>query len=302
MDSDILHKKGDHTEWSESFYFNFYDKAKDVCAFMRIGLKPNKNERSMFCFFLLPDGSIAGIKGQDPYKCELAVNGLSFEKVQPEKRWKLTYSGVLAKPGLQVVPVRAAFSLEFEALNDMFDYRACVGGEKERIAQSVASEHLEQFGSVKGTVHIGDLTLEVDGLGERDHSWGIREWNAPKMWIWLTCQFSKDRALNLTKLVVDAGEVDAGFIHLDGKSTPVVASTVNTSYNEDGSPRSLDIILMGPSGEEYHVFADVMKKATLPFESPDGRVLSLMYETLACYRFDGQTGYGIAEYLIRKER
>lgn len=300
MDRDILHQAGEHAEWNESFYFNFYDKEKDLCAFMRIGLKPNKDERSMFCFFMLPDGSIAGIKEQDRYKGELAVKGLQFKKSVPEKRWDITYSGVMGKIGAQVVPIRAAFALEFSALNDMFDYRQCVSGEKEKMSQSVASEHLEQFGSVKGTIRIGDREHEIDGLGERDHSWGIRDWNAPKMWIWLTCQFSDKCALNLTKLVVNEGEVDAGFMHIDGKSRPIVASKVSTRFNDDGSPASLDMRLTDSAGEKYHVSAEVLKKATLPFESPDGQVVSLMYETLARYTFDGQTGYGIAEYLVRK--
>jgi hypothetical protein len=38
----------------------------------------------------------------------------------------------------------------------------------------------------------------------------------------------------------------------------------------------------------------------LPFASPDGSELSVMYETLARYEYEGMTGYGIAEYLVRK--
>ena len=36
---------GTDKEWNESFYFNLYDKENDICVFMRIGLKPNKDER-----------------------------------------------------------------------------------------------------------------------------------------------------------------------------------------------------------------------------------------------------------------
>ncbi len=76
VDSDIVHEFGSHVEWNESFYFNFYDRSSDVCGFMRIGLKPNKNEKSIFCFLLMPDGDIIGFKGESPYTDPgLSVNG-----------------------------------------------------------------------------------------------------------------------------------------------------------------------------------------------------------------------------------
>ena len=37
-----------HEEWNESYYFNFHDTNNDLTAFMRIGNKINKNEKSMF--------------------------------------------------------------------------------------------------------------------------------------------------------------------------------------------------------------------------------------------------------------
>jgi hypothetical protein len=301
MDTDIIHEFGDHAEWNESFYFNFYDRSKDVCGFMRIGLKPNKNEKSVFCFFMLPDGSIVGLKGGLPYTGpDLTVNGLTFTRIEPEKRWKLTFDGLMAKMANPPAPVKASFSLDFTALNDIFDYRACVSGHKEEISKSVASEHLEQFGRVKGVLKVEDKEYTIDGLGERDHSWGIREWTAPKMWIWLTCQFSETAALNVTKLAVEQGEVDAGFIHLDGKSMPLDAAHIDTTFAPGGGPVSFKMKLKDMSGKSHTVEAEIIKQAVLPFEGPDKKSLAIMYETLARYRMDGKVGYGIAEYLIRK--
>lgn len=301
MDTDIIHPFGDHAEWSESFYFNFYDRINDVCGFMRIGLKPNKNEKSVFCFFMLPDGSIVGLKGGSPYNGpDLAVNGLTFTKVEPEKHWKMEFAGIMAKMASPPVPLKASFSLDFTALNDVFDYRACVSGHKEEISKSVASEHLEQFGRVTGTLKVGDKKFTIDALGERDHSWGVREWTAPKMWIWLTCQFSESEALNVTKLAVEQGEVDAGFIHLHDKSIPLDAVRIDTTFTPEGGPRSFRMNLTDRDGKIHEVEAEIIKQAMLPFEGPDKKSLAIMYETLARYRMDGKVGYGIAEYLIKK--
>ncbi len=197
-------------------------------------------------------------------------------------------------------PVNAGFSLEFEAMNRMFDYRSCVNAEKEAMSKSVVSEHLEQFGSVKGTLSVGDTSYNINGLGERDHSWGVREWTAPKMWIWLTCQFSEKEALNVTKLAVEQGEVDAGFVHLNGASMPLDAVTIDTTYGPDGGPKSFHMVIKDKDGMSYHVDAEILRQVMMPFESPDKKGSSIMYETLARYHMNGKTGYGIAEYLIKK--
>ncbi len=299
MDTDIVHPKGDHIEWNESFYFSFYDKNNDICSFMRIGLKPNKPLKNMFCFFMLPDGSYVGLKEDDRYDNELlSAKNLKFNKVQAEKMWELTFDGNLIDFSNKK-PVSVSFNLFFESLNKIFDYRDCVSGFKEKISQSVASEHLEQFGKATGELKVGNEKYTISGLGERDHSWGVRDWNAPKMWIWLTCQFSENTALNVTKLTVSQGEVDAGFIHLDGENIPIMKADIETTYNEDGSPSSFQMKLLDKKGDIHKVDAKIVKNVKLPFTSGDGKKQSIMHETLTEYKMDGMIGYGIAEYLIR---
>ncbi|MDW5562922.1 MAG: hypothetical protein SA339_06810 [Methanomassiliicoccus sp.] len=303
MNTDMIHPAGMEKEWSESFYFNVYDKANDVCVFMRIGLKPNMDERSAFCFIMMPDGPVVGIKDQETYgRGTLDAKGLHFEVVEPEKRWKMTYGGHMAcMTDKGPVPVPVSFNLAFEARNEVFDYRECVDAAGERISGQVASEHLEQFGRITGSLMVGEEQLDLSGLGERDHSWGVRDWNAPKMWIWLTAQFSDHVALNVTKLFVDQGEVSAGYFHLNGKNLPLVKAEVRTVLDPDGTPRSLAMSLVDKFGAKHKVTAEVLRLVAMPFPSRDGKSVSVMHETLAEYTFNGQKGYGIAEYLVRKE-
>jgi hypothetical protein len=299
MDTDIIHPSGGNIEWNESFYFSFYDKKNDVCAFMRIGLKQNKCLKNMFCFFMMPDGSHIGLKDDDRYENDsLIAKNLRFNKITPEKKWNLTFDGKLINFA-NGKPVDVSFDFDFESLNNVFDYRDCVSGIKEKISQSVASEHLEQFGKVIGKLKVGDEKYSINGLGERDHSWGVRDWNAPKMWIWLTCQFNEKLALNVTKLTVSEGEVDAGFIHMDGKNIPLMKATIDTEYASDGSPVKFTMDLQDKNGEVHRVNARIIKNVKLPFTSGDGKKQSIMHETLSEYEMDGNIGYGIAEYLIR---
>jgi hypothetical protein len=301
-DTDVIHRFGRDLDWNESFYFSFYDKENDICAFMRIGLKPNRLQKNVFCFLMMPDGKIIGIKRDAPFKdTEINAAGLVFQKIVPEKRWKLMFNGGLYSLFEEGRPLRrVSFMLDWEGLNEIFDYRECVSGIKEEISKRVASEHLEQFGRVKGILEVGGKRYEIDGLGERDHSWGVRDWTAPRMWIWLTCQFSDDCALNVTKLVVDQGEIDAGFIHLGGRNIPIVETRIDTVYGDAGAPESFEMVLTDKEGKEHHVTALVKRKAIMEFPNPEGHGIALMHETLAEYRMGDKVGYGIAEYLIRE--
>jgi len=98
LSSDIIHEFGSQEEWNESFYFNFYDRGQDICGFMRIGLKPSKKLKDVFCFLMLPDGSVMGIKDSVAMEDnELEAKGLKLAKVEDEKKWHLEFSGELPK-------------------------------------------------------------------------------------------------------------------------------------------------------------------------------------------------------------
>jgi hypothetical protein len=299
--TDIIHEFGTHEEWNESFYFNFYDRGQDICGFMRIGLKPNKKEKSVFCFLMMPDGNVFGLKDQAVMENnDLEAVGLKFSKLVDDKKWRLEFNGELPKLAKDAEKEKATFDLTFDALNDVYDYRESVSGEKEKIASLVASEHLEQFGKISGKLALGDKIYDVKAMGERDHSWGVRDWNAPRMWVWITAQFDEGFAFNLTKLFMDRGEVDAGFIYLDGKNVPIARADIVTEYNRDGSPNTVYMALHDKDGDVHGAKAVIKHKVAMPFASKDDKVLSLMHECLAKFTVDDDVGYGIVEYLIRK--
>ncbi|MGD9963355.1 MAG: hypothetical protein AB7S97_05595 [Thermoplasmata archaeon] len=270
---------------------------------MRIGLKPNLAIKEMFCYFMMPDGSVVGLKESVPFDGpNLVAKGLRFEMLEPERAWKVAFTG-----GMERTTERKAkkshveLDLRFDALNDIFDYRSCVSGRSEEISRDVASEHLEQVGRLKGRLSTGLDDFEIDALGERDHSWGVRDWTTPTGWTWLTCQFSESHALNLTKLVVEGGVVDAGFIFQDGRNVPIVRADLNVNMDFGKNPMSFDMTLHDREEGVHRVFGSVTKRVMMQFASPDKNKVSSMNETLTRYNCAGKTGYGIAEFLSRTE-
>lgn len=307
MSTDKLHSPGNHKQWNESFYFNWYDQRQNICSFTRIGITPNVKQKNVFLFFMLPNGKKLGIRKNTPIgelpaenNLILEVNNLCFTRKTSEKEWNLDYDGEMINPYQpDDPPVPVKFNLQFIGLHSMFNYRECPISElQEKHSKNVASEHLEQYGKIKGTLLIEDKSYEINALGERDHSWGVRDWTAPKRWVWLTCQFNKEFAFNITKLTVAEGDIDAGFIHKNGKTQPIKKVSIDTAYSKHHEPILFNLSMTTTLNKTFEMQASVKDKIHVPFENNKTR--SLMYENLAKYTYKDDTGYGIAEYLIKQ--
>ena len=291
MDLDLETLKK-HEEWNESYYFNFHDKNNDLTAFMRIGNKVNKNEKSMFFYVMSPTMS-AGIKLETP--CDdkpLSIAGLEYQEMEPGQ-WRLQYDGSIFNP-LEKTQFKVTMDVTWEALNPVMDYVECVDEKETQMSSNVASEHYEQFGKAVGKVVIDGEEFEIEALGERDLSRGIRAWGSPKMWMWINAEFSPDEAFNITKLSVEEGDIDAGYFYTDSVNEALVKSDINVEFNK-GIPSSFSMALMDKKGSEYSVNGEVVRFGMIPVDEK-----MILIETLSKYKWDGKEGYGIAEFLVPK--
>ena len=146
-----------HEEWNESYYFNFHDKKNDLTAFMRIGNKVNKNEKSMF-FYVMSPTMTAGIKLETP--CDdkpLSIAGLEYQELEPGQ-WNLKYNGSIFNP-LEKTQFKVKMDVTWEALNPIMDYVECVDEKETEMSSNVASEHYEQFGKAQGTIEIDGASI-----------------------------------------------------------------------------------------------------------------------------------------------
>lgn len=289
MDLEMLKK---HEEWNESYYFNFHDKNNDLTAFMRIGNKINKNEKSMF-FYVMTPKLIAGIKLETP--CDdkpLTIAGLEYEEIEPGQ-WRLQYDGPIYNP-LEKLEFQIKMDVTWQALNPVMDYVECVDEKQTKMSSKVASEHYEQFGKAVGKIEIDGEVLEIEAMGERDLSRGVREWGSPKMWMWINSQFSHEEAFNITKLSVDEGDIDAGYFHIQGVNEALIQADIDVEFNK-GIPSNFRMILRDKKGSQYSVCGEIIRMGMIPV---DGDMM--LIETLSRYDWDGKEGYGVAEFLVPK--
>jgi hypothetical protein len=72
-------------------------------------------------------------------------------------------------------------------------------------------------------VRVGDRVIEIDSLGQRDHSWGTRDWGAAVHWKWWNVLAAPDMALHVMEIQAFGQTTVHGYVHKDGSTASVIA-------------------------------------------------------------------------------
>ncbi len=325
-DDEWLHATGADPDWNESYYFNFFDSEKGVGGFTRIGLLPNKERDVGILVVSLRKGSILATafdmkSSVQPGK--LSIGGLEFSLCEPLKRWRVRYAGELVSmddsrmlshidegKAEAFKRVNVEIELTFDALSPCFDFKDAdpaalaemIVSRKTRLkdlrkVSRISHGHYEQACYVRGSIADGNGDgVSVDGTGHRDHSWGVRDWSAPKSWTWLTCQFPGNMAFNLSRVVVGTMDVFNGFVFRGGANHPVRKAMVETLFEEDGiTQKEVAIRIWDSGGLEHSVSGKVETLVPLDLRAQGHN--TIVNEALTRYRLGDREGMGISEYL-----
>jgi hypothetical protein len=319
---EYFHEPSDDFHWNESFYFNFTDPREKLGGWTRVGMLPNQDGDTGAMMLYAGGSRILATLQEGRVTVDrdgLSIGPLSYRRSEPLRKWRLLFEGDMldigdsrALPPLDLaglVMSKVEVELDFEGMAPCFDFddsdaRAqadmLVSAKTRlgdlRMVSRVASEHYEQTGRVTGRLRFDDREIEFNGSGHRDHSWGPRDWAAPRLWTWLTCQFGDELAFNLSRVAIASVDVFNGFITRGGRNYPFRRAALETEFEEDGlTQRSLRFRVEDTGGKIVEVAADVRTVIPLRLES-DGHT-TLVNEALAEYRLGDRVGYGIAEYL-----
>ena len=117
-------------------------------------------------------------RDDDPRNLE--AHGLSFELVEPMRRWRLRCEG---RPEI-------AFEIDFECTYPVNEMPRIYIERGEEVVMDMG--HYAQSGRVSGSLRLGDRSFDLDGwTGERDHSWGRRNPSGrvrSGLHVWVPCQ------------------------------------------------------------------------------------------------------------------
>lgn len=149
---------------------------------------------------------------------------------------------------------------------------------------------------VTGTVTVDGETFTVDGQGQRDHSWGVRDWWAFG-WCWCSMRLEDGTRVHLAdiRMGIPGMPVFFGYIQKAGEVHPATALTVTEDLGDHGFPSRarIDITAGDSLGLEVTpvAFGPVLLR-----NDEDGRVSRFPRAMVQCRSDDGHTGAGWIEW------
>ncbi len=210
-----IHVIEDDTHWQESWYFNWADKRHDIFGLTRIGL--NFHTRKI-------DGLVVTIQKGKPEFVYPAVNipfsgdwseievekglqarQLEYRVEEPLKQWRLTLKG------------KDTMDLCWSSFTPPFDYHSS----GKDLPPNITGWHFEQSGIVTGHTCFKGTTLEINGTGQRDKSWGVRDWANVEGWNWISAQFGEELSFNIWEGFYKGKCYQNGFVFENGENHPV---------------------------------------------------------------------------------
>ncbi len=286
---EYLHTANERADWRESYYFNWVDLKSGISGFSTIGLLPNVKKRE-FVFALFfdndreahfnePDGHFS-----DDLSEALTDSTLTYELIKPLKEWKISYNGKNLKADI-IWPSRFSPYSFGEGSGTSW------------------TGHFEQSGSPYGTITFSDgRILHFQGLGERDKSWGSRDWHIDS-WFALHAQF-KDVSIGLRRDIVGGEVHSSGSISSSSGHVPIDrVDLVTVRHPESDIPIGAETRVLGIDGSVYTLQSQLITpKSFIRFarEFPGGS--TELFEGMATHTCDelGVAGTGLIEWLFTR--
>jgi hypothetical protein len=160
----------------------------------------------------------------------------------------------------------------------------------------VGSQHIEQFGIYRGELYLKGKKINMGPcLGQRDHSWGIRDWSSVDYYKLYNCAFSSDFAFNLWQGSINRKDFLKGYIFDGDENLNLLDCRIQSIFNKNGKdPKGANIWLKDERKNCYEISCNTITSIPVPPRK------SILYETVARMKMNGNTGYGLQEYLYHE--
>ena len=171
----------------------------------------------------------------------LELAGLRMTIDQPLDRWTLSCDGTDQR-----------FDLVLEAVSAPAELAA-----SDPVAGLGGMEGYEQLVRVRGSVEIGGETVEIDGLGQRGHSWGVADWSRLELTRTVSAWLGEEQGgivlSSLRPAGADGHDEEAVWAALveRGEAVPVADPRLSTTYDGDGHQRRAGLELWVTDEDGY---------------------------------------------------
>lgn len=319
----VLEQCPDTPFWAENLLFTLYDPQADIGFWLHLGTVPTDwglwEDRVLV--FLPGDAGILHMWAYHRTAPERRPAGanLAFECVEPFRRWRLLFDGMLVHTGNEEMQSGRArdgakqtmrLDLDVRCATAVWDAHTSANadtGYGSMRNQSWATDHYQQLCTASGSVEIDGRRIAFDGTGWRDHSRGPRGGDAGARWgghAIVNCLFPRSgRAFGLSRMWTPDGMIsmDAGFL-VDGNGRLHHAEVIQAPRLRDLriGGEFVEIALRSQAGE-LRLQGETVKSTwlTLGPGHPHGADVAsghcILAEAFARWEWDGEQGFGMCE-------
>ena len=175
---ELAHPPGDERLWGESWYFDFTDRAGTLGGYVRLGLYPNLGVAWYWACLVGEGRPLVTVIDH-----EVALPKAPSLEIRADGLWA---DHIVETPFDHMTLGCEAFAVAVddpaEVYGDLRGDRVPFGFDLEwetdrgGLYPWIGTTRYEVSCNVHGEVLVGDETIELDGIGQRDHSWGVRDW------------------------------------------------------------------------------------------------------------------------------
>lgn len=292
------HEPDDQPLWNESWYADVVAADGSLAAYVRLGLYPNLGTAWWHAVLVGPDRRLV-LCSRTSLGVPAAPTSARAEALDAQISGDGVDAELVADEALRSFTVRGSMSAARHA--DPADVYARAAGEPVSLDLDLTwrtdgvpyhyevTTRYEIPCAVSGSVTVDGEVLRLDGPGQRDHSWGVRDWWSFG-WCWCAGHLEDGTHLHLADIRLDGSRFSAGYVQRDGAVEPVTGA-VSEDVGEHGFPSSATATIGG-------VTARITPVAFGPLllDGPDGQVdrfprAAATYETA-----DGRRGTGWVEW------
>lgn len=290
------HLPGTDELWGESWYHDFAAADGSYGGYLRLGLYPNLEVAWCWVYVVrrgeplvaLLDHAAPCPSRDAPLDVRTDRLAMSWRCTEPLARWHVTANGTgvaLADPadafrGAHGPSVDVRVDLEWRGAAPVFPYQAMT--------------RYEQAAWVEGEVVVGGERIAVRCPGERDHSWGVRDWWLLP-WLWTSGRLDDGTWFHGVRTLIDElgdSNFQTGFV-LDPSLREHEVARIAFTPHLDGDALLVDGDIDLDGRLSLHVTTEL--QAPILLEAKDGRRARFPRALSRFATPDGRTGRGWVE-------
>jgi hypothetical protein len=298
-DDESRHPPDAESLWNESYYCDFVQADGSLGGWLRLGLYPNRGVAWWTAWIVRPGHSgVASVDYRSPVP---PGDSLVTTTAHPGTRLEIELRRPLEEFRLAADTAGLLVAGDARSYDDTDGSPTRLGVDLTWTTDGVPYHYdlttrYEIPCLVTGTVTIDGDTFAIDGQGQRDHSWGVRDWWAFG-WCWCSMRLDDGTRIHLADIRMIPGvPVFFGYIQTPGQVHPVTALTVSEDLAELGFPTKARIEIAAAPAHDLVIDVNPVAFGPVLLRNDDGRTSRFPRAMVRCRTADGRTGSGWIEW------